>query len=102
MAPRGFDEEVSTKTADLEGLRRVQLTGAEVVVCGGPEAGLTVPIGAGGLVIGTGDRCDLRITDELVSRVHLELMSEPHGVRAIDRGSMNGSFLGAARSVNNG
>ena len=56
-----------------------------------------MPIGAGGLVIGSGDRCDLRITDELVSRVHLELMSEAGGVRAIDRGSRNGTLLGAAR-----
>jgi transcriptional regulator with PAS, ATPase and Fis domain len=95
--PRGFDEVVATKTADIEGLRRVQLTGAELVVCGGPESGLTLPIGAGGLTIGSGDRCDVRLTDELVSRTHLELTAEAHGVRAVDRGSMNGTFLGSAR-----
>jgi transcriptional regulator with PAS, ATPase and Fis domain len=97
MVPRGFDQELSTKTADSDGLRRVELTGAELIVCGGPDAGLTVPIGAGGLVIGTGDRCDVRLVDELVSRTHLELTAEPHGVRAVDRGSRNGTFLGATR-----
>ena len=51
MAPRGFDEDLSTKVANVEGLRLIVLTGAEVIVCGGPENGLTVPICAGGLVI---------------------------------------------------
>jgi transcriptional regulator with PAS, ATPase and Fis domain len=97
MVPRGFDEEMSTKAAEIDGLRSVQLTGAELIVCGGPEAGLTVPIGPGGLVIGTGDRCDVRLTDELVSRTHLELKAESHGVRAVDRGSMNGTFVGPTR-----
>jgi transcriptional regulator with PAS, ATPase and Fis domain len=92
-----IDENLETRTAALDELSRVQLTGAEVAVVSGVDAGLTLPIGAAGLLVGTGLGCDLRVTDTLVSRRHLELRAEATGVRATDLGSLNGTHFAGAR-----
>jgi hypothetical protein len=95
---RGFEQDIATKAADAPGPGgKIELTGAELTVRSGPETGLTAVIGASGIVVGTGHGCDVRITDELVSRSHVELTADEHGVRVVDRASRNGTFLGNVR-----
>jgi DNA-binding NtrC family response regulator len=86
-----------TRKASLDDLHRLRLTSATVEVVSGAEAGLRVEIGAAGLVVGAGDSCDIQLADPLVSRRHLELTAEEHGVRVIDHGSTNGTLLAGAR-----
>ena len=94
---RGFDDDASTRSASLDEVHRVRLTGAQVTVLSGSDAGITLPIGAAGLLVGTGLGCDLRLNDSLVSRRHLELRPEPEGVRVVDLGSLNGTQFAGAR-----
>ena len=93
----GFEEDMETRAAPVPGSSRVRLTGAEVEVVAGAEKGIRVPIGAAGVVVGSGLGCDLRLGDKLVSRRHLELGAEPSGVRVRDLGSRNGTLFGGAR-----
>ena len=97
MVPRGFDDDPSTRSASLDEVHRVRLTGAEVRVVAGADAGAVLALGASAVVIGSGPSCDLRLADKLVSRHHLGLVAMEDGVRVVDRGSLNGTFLGAAR-----
>src|SRR5215472_11025307 len=95
--PIGFGDDPSTRRAEADELRRVRLVGAEARVLGGPDAGLAVPIGPAGLVVGSGAMCDLRLSDSKVSRRHLELCPQTNGVRVVDTGSLNGTFFAGAR-----
>ncbi len=97
--PGGFDQNLSTTKAKRDSAECVRLTGADVEVTVGADAGLSLPIAAAAMVIGTGTGCDLLLKDELVSRRHLELRAEPDGVRAIDLGSLNGTRYRGARIV---
>jgi len=49
------------------------------------------------LTVGTAMGNDLIVSDETVSRYHLELRRTEHGIEAIDQGSTNGTFVGPAR-----
>jgi pSer/pThr/pTyr-binding forkhead associated (FHA) protein len=49
------------------------------------------------LSVGTARDNDLQLTDETVSRCHLELWGSPDGVRVHDPGSTNGTWVGAVR-----
>ncbi len=51
-------------------------------------------MGPGGGGVGAGADCDLQLDDALVSRRHLELRADEHGVRVRDLGSTNGTLLG--------
>ncbi len=91
------DDRGVTREAALSDLHRVRLAGATVSVESGPDAGLSAELGSAALVVGSGEGCDVRLADPLVSRRHLELRAESDGVRVIDLGSRNGTLLGAAR-----
>jgi len=91
------EEELSTRAASLDDVNKVRLRGAQVEVVSGADAGLVLPIEAAGLLVGTGVGCDVRLSDKLVSRRHLELRAEAGGVRAIDLGSLNGTHFAGAR-----
>ena len=93
----GQEDEVSTHVASTAGLHRIRLQGATVSVVTGPDAGLALDVGPTGLVVGSGSDCDFRLNDRRVSRRHLVLRAEEHGVRVIDRGSRNGTFFQGAR-----
>src|SRR5262249_55656588 len=97
VMPRGFDDDESTRGASLDEIHRLDLAGAEVVVASGPDAGAKLALGPAAVVIGSGVGCDLRVSDKLVSRQHLELRAEKGGVRVVDRGSLNGTFYEGAR-----
>ena len=64
-----------------------------VEVVEGPNAGLTRNAHADTLSIGTADGNDLVLTDDTVSRYHLELGRGRAGVRVVDCGSTNGSLV---------
>jgi transcriptional regulator with GAF, ATPase, and Fis domain len=89
--------DASTRDARAEDVFRVQLQGASVEVVEGADAGLSVPLLASGALIGSGVACDVRLADPLVSRRHLQLHAEAHGVRVIDLGSRNGTFMAGVR-----
>ncbi|HEY8079773.1 MAG TPA: sigma 54-interacting transcriptional regulator [Labilithrix sp.] len=90
-------DENTTRAASLDELHTLVVRGAELVVEGGPDAGLTVPVEGGSVLVGSSAECDLRLSDKLVSRRHLEVLSEARGVRIVDRGSRNGTFFHGAR-----
>ncbi|MBX3187718.1 MAG: sigma 54-dependent Fis family transcriptional regulator [Labilithrix sp.] len=90
-------DESTTRAASLDDLHLLVVRGAEIAVLSGPEAGREVRVQGGVTVVGSGQACDLRISDDLVSRKHLEIHSEARGVRVVDRGSRNGTFFHGAR-----
>jgi DNA-binding NtrC family response regulator len=49
------------------------------------------------ITIGTADGADLRLTDPTVSRYHVELRRDDHGIVVADTGSTNGTWVGAVR-----
>jgi len=66
-------------------------------VARGPDAGLTLDLAGQSVKVGTGDDCDLVLTDDTVSRIHCELEPVPGGMRVRDAGSTNGVFSGGVR-----
>jgi transcriptional regulator with PAS, ATPase and Fis domain len=89
-------EDAETKAAP-SALTTFEIAGAEILVTEGPDAGASIDVGPAGVWIGSSAQCDLRLSDELVSRRHLEVRAELRGVRLVDRGSRNGSFIGGTR-----
>ncbi len=77
--------------------RRYRLT----VVCG-PDAGKTLTLEEGTVLIGKSPDCDLCLSDRAVSRHHLELQVRPDGIHVIDAGSTNGTLLVAGSSAGQG
>jgi S-DNA-T family DNA segregation ATPase FtsK/SpoIIIE len=65
----------------------------EVHVTGGPDAGRTVPLGQGPLVLGRGGDCGLTIADPDVSRRHALVSVAGGRVTVADLGSSNGTWL---------
>ena len=68
-----------------------------VVVVSGPDQGSALALAPGVFLIGTAATCDLRLTDDAVSRRHLELAVHPDGIEVRDLESKNGSFYLGAR-----
>jgi transcriptional regulator with PAS, ATPase and Fis domain len=93
----GFDEELSTRVAAIDEVSRVRLTGAEVEVIGGADAGARAAIDVAGVTIGAGTGCDVRLSDTLASRRHCELRATADGVLLRDLGSKNGTYFAGAR-----
>jgi transcriptional regulator with PAS, ATPase and Fis domain len=87
----------ATRKASLDELHRLQLTGAELEVMSGPDAGVRMLIGPTGVLVGAGTDCDLQLDDSLASRRHLELVAEEDGVRVRDLGSTNGTLFSGAQ-----
>jgi DNA-binding NtrC family response regulator len=63
----------------------------------GPDKGQQRRLSAERMVIGTGQTADVRLTDETVSALHVEIFLEADGVRVRDLGSKNGVFLAGHR-----
>ena len=61
------------------------------------EGGRSIAIGEQPLVIGTAARAGLAIADATVSARHVEIHTSGGGVRIVDCGSRNGTFVGGAR-----
>lgn len=67
-----------------------------LVVAGGPDAGLVVPLQRGSVVIGRSPSADLRLADPGLSRNHLLIAVDRDGVTVSDQGSSNGTFMSGA------
>jgi transcriptional regulator with PAS, ATPase and Fis domain len=93
----GRDDQAATLNRPVDDLEQMHLRSASLVVVEGPDAGHTVDVDTGAIVIGSGAGCDLRLADELVSRRHVEIRAEAAGVRVLDRGSRNGTFVEGMR-----
>jgi DNA-binding NtrC family response regulator len=64
----------------------------------GPDAGKRFEHGSREpLSIGSAPDAGLALADKTVSRYHLELAATPDGVRVVDLGSLNGTFVGGLR-----
>ncbi len=69
-----------------------------IAVARGPDAGRYVECATGASAsVGTADDSDVRLRDQTVSRYHLELSPARDGVRVVDLGSTNGTFVGSVR-----
>jgi DNA-binding NtrC family response regulator len=69
----------------------------EATVIEGPDAGKQASARSEKLTVGSARDNDLQLSDETVSRYHLELRGSPEGVRLNDPGSTNGTWVGAVR-----
>jgi DNA-binding NtrC family response regulator len=67
------------------------------VVLAGPDEGKTAMPEGDSLTVGTAEGNDLRLSDDTVSRYHLELSAVDGAIRVADCGSTNGTRLGNAR-----
>ena len=74
--------------------RFVQL---RVEVTQGPDRGKVADASGAPLSVGTAADNDLILTDESVSRYHLEFRQTPSGIEISDLGSTNGTIIGRAR-----
>jgi DNA-binding NtrC family response regulator len=68
-----------------------------VAVTEGPDRGLEVTALGDRITVGTAQGNDLTLSDETVSRYHLELIGLDHGIDVLDHGSTNGTRIGSAR-----
>jgi two-component system cell cycle response regulator len=69
-----------------------------LVVLLGPGAGTSVSVGPAATVIGRGERADLRIDDEGLSRAHAKVVAASDGIVTImDLESTNGTYLNGDR-----
>lgn len=92
----GIDpSEIGTHSMGPE--RGVRVRRAEIIVESGPDAGRRLRLDDGVVRIGTAKGSDLRLADPTVSRIHCELSLRSDGVRVIDNGSTNGTFVGCVR-----
>ena len=68
---------------------------ASILVVSGPSQGDYYLLGRQAMVIGRDDTCPIQIVDDLVSRRHAQINTQPgRGTyRMLDLGSANGTFL---------
>jgi transcriptional regulator with GAF, ATPase, and Fis domain len=64
-----------------------------VEVVEGPDSGRRAEIGGPEVTIGSAPGCDLALSDPAVSRAHLKLSVDDRGIRVVDAGSRNGTFI---------
>ena len=68
-------------------------------VTGGPDRGVTWTGSSDSVTIGTAKDNDLCLTDETVSRYHVELRTEGDRIHVKDHGSTNGTMVGPAQII---
>jgi transcriptional regulator of acetoin/glycerol metabolism len=68
-----------------------------VEVVEGPDAGKSIELERGSIVLGSAPDADLRLSDSSVSRAHARLVAFPDGVEVTDLGSKNGTFAAGLR-----
>ncbi|MBK7857043.1 MAG: sigma 54-dependent Fis family transcriptional regulator [Archangiaceae bacterium] len=87
----GATKPLTSSSSNRTGPRRYQIT-----ITNGPGSGRNAEV-EGRMVVGAGDGATFVVTDESVSRNHLELEVTDAGLKVRDLGSTNGTFLGGAR-----
>src|SRR5687767_7257693 len=68
-----------------------------VKVASGSSVGTELAVGARPVAVGANKDCDLVLDDAKVSGRHLELRGVPEGLRVVDLGSRNGTFVDGVR-----
>ena len=88
--------DVSTRLHDV---RPSQLTlrSGELLVVEGPDRGNRLSLSPLPVRVGTGQGCQLRLTDPTVSRLHFQLAPRGDGLRLTDVGSTNGTLVEGVR-----
>ncbi|MFH1807348.1 MAG: sigma 54-interacting transcriptional regulator [Pseudomonadota bacterium] len=76
--------------------RVLRVQQVELHVVAGPDKGLVREVGAG-LRVGSGEECNLVLSDSTVSRQHCELALADDGYRLRDLGSRNGTHVHGLR-----
>ena len=79
----------------------------KLVVIGGKQAGMEIPVRRPKFLVGRGDECQLRPQSHLVSRKHCAILVEEGSAAIEDFGSTNGTFVNGEkiqqrRELNNG
>ncbi|HEX9104927.1 MAG TPA: sigma-54-dependent Fis family transcriptional regulator, partial [Polyangia bacterium] len=85
------------RTVRHAGVTGIPVQSVEATVIEGPDVGTHASARSEKLSVGTARDNDLPLTDETVSRYHVELWGSPDGVRVHDPGSTNGTWIGAVR-----
>ena len=85
------------RTVRHSGITGIPVQSVEATVIEGPDVGKQASARSEKLSVGSARDNDLQLTDETVSRYHLELWGAPEGVRVHDPGSTNGTWVGAVR-----
>jgi transcriptional regulator with PAS, ATPase and Fis domain len=88
-----------TKRVHADAAGTIRVPALDLVVVAGPDRGLSAHVTRGAGRIGTIEGCDLRLTDETVSRVHCEISSETNGIAVRDAGSTNGTFVDGTQLI---
>lgn len=70
---------------------------ASLIVVSGPNEGDYYPLGKRTIVIGRDEGCPVQITDDRVSRRHLQIRAGDAGYVALDMNSANGSWINGRR-----
>src|SRR6185295_10508308 len=101
-----FRVQVRTMASEFEGLKTeaigvrdpsIRLASTEIVVVDGPDAGAKMRLTQGTTRVGTSATSHFRLRDPTVSRLHCELQLRSEGVRLVDGGSTNGTFIDGVR-----
>jgi len=95
-----MDEILVTKLVQRpDGTEHLVLRQARVAVKRGPDKGRQLVVDRPRVRIGTAPDCDLQLSDEAVSRYHLELRATDRGYLLRDLGSTNGTRAGGLQLV---
>jgi DNA-binding NtrC family response regulator len=100
VVKRARDDEHSTLIRASGDADATKARAFRVDVLSGPETGRSLVIDGdtpGRQLIGTSEICALRLSDPQVSRRHAAIELAPNGLRLVDQGSKNGTFLGPVR-----
>jgi DNA-binding NtrC family response regulator len=79
------------------GIGGIPVQSVEATVIEGPDAGKHASARSEKLTVGSARDNDLALSDETVSRYHVELSGTSEGIRVHDPGSTNGTWVGAVR-----
>jgi len=94
------DKPVLTRIEERQGrATAVHLQRIALRVVKGPDKGRRAELQSDRLRIGRGAPNDLPLQDDLASRLHAEVTVTADGIRLLDLGSRNGTFLGPHRVV---
>jgi transcriptional regulator with PAS, ATPase and Fis domain len=78
-------------------IEKARYTRTRIAVTRGPDQGLALDAAGRTLLIGTAEDCDIRLSDDTVSRRHCEIELFESGFRVRDSGSTNGVRCGGLR-----
>jgi transcriptional regulator with GAF, ATPase, and Fis domain len=98
--PMHQSSDLTTQLAAREPLANPECASWTVTVIDGPDNGKSWrfdDVAARRIMIGHSPACDVFLSDRTVSRRHVALEQDAEGVRIVDLGSRNGTWLGRSR-----